>query len=578
MGLMKLKASFLLLFSGIMGVSAITGTSLLYAQNQQQAEDLLPDINPQEIEIRGEFRPSFPGLRRQPILGFDPKPRVYQIDPNREPFMESGEDIMADLPVSELDRPEPPSIKLMKFPKDHRAYVRGSLGHNVSPRMEFYGYAPLNSSSLVLGSLDHWSTGGHLNNQPSSFRFFNGRLGYRNRLSNERQFSLDVTGLSDFNHVFSADPSGTRLIDQTPRKVYQGVEVNSSFTTRTTSFDGWQWDLNYHYYGIDFQADTLSDEALEHVFSSRLKWQKAGPRQHEVYGAYLDLEMGAYEPNLQQSDNWYTVGGNFYYNRLFNGTTRINAEAGIYYVDNTLYKGRFYIAPMLEVVHNVNEQFRVRFDASGEVNHRSMKEHHEENRFLKLNNILAHSYELSGTLQWEWLIQQGLTARAGVTYLRGSHYNYYNRRTEPVSQVLTWYQNWFDDATIWQPYLAASYDFIPDQFWADLKFYYNGHSLEAFEKIPYKEQYGAEIYSAYRFSESLLLSGWLNMLGPRFNPVGGADDLNATVILGAKAEVFINPKFTAFMEGHNLLNQNYKIWSGYEERPIERYIGLSYRF
>ena len=52
----------------------------LWAQNTQNT--LLPEINPQDIEIRSEFKANFPGLRRQPILGFNPTPRVFQIDPN----------------------------------------------------------------------------------------------------------------------------------------------------------------------------------------------------------------------------------------------------------------------------------------------------------------------------------------------------------------------------------------------------------------------------------------------------------------------------------------------------------------
>ena len=65
----------------------------------QTASDnsLLPEINPQDIEIRSEFKARFPGLRRQPILGFNPKPRVFQIQADRMPFMESREDAVANI-------------------------------------------------------------------------------------------------------------------------------------------------------------------------------------------------------------------------------------------------------------------------------------------------------------------------------------------------------------------------------------------------------------------------------------------------------------------------------------------------
>ncbi len=62
------------------GISAIAFTIVMVlaanpiaAQQQQDTESsMLPEIDPQDIEIRSQFEARFPGLRRQPILGFDP--------------------------------------------------------------------------------------------------------------------------------------------------------------------------------------------------------------------------------------------------------------------------------------------------------------------------------------------------------------------------------------------------------------------------------------------------------------------------------------------------------------------------
>ena len=53
------------LFFLISGVDA-------FAQTGSTQNSLLPEIDPQDIEIRSEFRARFPGIRRQPILGFNP--------------------------------------------------------------------------------------------------------------------------------------------------------------------------------------------------------------------------------------------------------------------------------------------------------------------------------------------------------------------------------------------------------------------------------------------------------------------------------------------------------------------------
>ena len=41
-----------------------------------QARQDLPDLAPREVEITGDLTIAFPTLRRQPIVGFNPPPRV----------------------------------------------------------------------------------------------------------------------------------------------------------------------------------------------------------------------------------------------------------------------------------------------------------------------------------------------------------------------------------------------------------------------------------------------------------------------------------------------------------------------
>src|SRR5699024_184110 len=121
------------------------------AQQSDEANSLLPEIDPQDIEIRSEFRARFPGLNRQPILGFDPKPRVYQVDPARRPFMESQEQVVANLPVSELSRPAPPPNTPLRYSPDIKAYGRLGIGSYMSPEAQFWGVHRINKKSYIGG-------------------------------------------------------------------------------------------------------------------------------------------------------------------------------------------------------------------------------------------------------------------------------------------------------------------------------------------------------------------------------------------------------------------------------------------
>ena len=69
---------------------------------QDAGGTLLPEIDPQDIEIRGDFTARFTGITRQPILGFSPTPRVYRINPNRMPFIESQAQVVASLPIRDI--------------------------------------------------------------------------------------------------------------------------------------------------------------------------------------------------------------------------------------------------------------------------------------------------------------------------------------------------------------------------------------------------------------------------------------------------------------------------------------------
>ncbi len=73
------------------------------------AQTVLPDLAPQEVEIRGELTISFPSLRRQALIGFNPPPRVPDIDVRRMPYVEAYKQQGAVLPQNPLGLPVAPT-------------------------------------------------------------------------------------------------------------------------------------------------------------------------------------------------------------------------------------------------------------------------------------------------------------------------------------------------------------------------------------------------------------------------------------------------------------------------------------
>lgn len=75
----------------------------------QEKEPVLPDLAPREVEIRGRLEISFPSLRRQPLVGFNPPPRVPDVR-GRHPYVAPYKQRTEDLPPSPLQRPAPPAV------------------------------------------------------------------------------------------------------------------------------------------------------------------------------------------------------------------------------------------------------------------------------------------------------------------------------------------------------------------------------------------------------------------------------------------------------------------------------------
>jgi hypothetical protein len=68
----------------------------------------LPDLAPRDVEIRGELTIAFPSLRRQPLVGFNPPPRIPEIGLRQMPYVETYKQKSAELPQNPLRNPSTP--------------------------------------------------------------------------------------------------------------------------------------------------------------------------------------------------------------------------------------------------------------------------------------------------------------------------------------------------------------------------------------------------------------------------------------------------------------------------------------
>ncbi|HMB91603.1 MAG TPA: TonB-dependent receptor [Rhodothermales bacterium] len=124
-------------------------------------DTVLPDIAPREVEILGTLEVSFPALRRQPLVGFNPPPRVPNVPAGRRPFVESYGDASAGLPSSPLQRPEPPATLSGATYPPAQGEIDILGGRYYSRAVQGYITTPIGEGTALLTRFDYEGSDGH---------------------------------------------------------------------------------------------------------------------------------------------------------------------------------------------------------------------------------------------------------------------------------------------------------------------------------------------------------------------------------------------------------------------------------
>lgn len=554
----------------------IIASPALAQQQGETDESLLPEIDPQDIEIRSEFKARFPGLRRQPILGFDPTPRTYQVDPNRTPFMETGRQIVANLPVSELSRPEPPAYTPLHYSSDINAFSRIGVGSFISSQVQFWGVTRLSSSSYVGGDLNFSSAAdGHLDNQESTFRFFDANAEYATKIDSKTKFTLTAGGQSDFNYLF--DPNTTQYsVPDSPRKNYNGAYAGGEVERFRNSIEGWKIQANVRYFDTELLSGELSGQIDETVFNGSFSKRWAGANVDETFTVKAGAKGGSYS-NTQFSDEWLTAQGGLQYQRLFNYSTEVTAEASVYYGSSGLKNG-VYFAPSVEVEHPLLDIFSVKGKIAAYPYLKTLEQQHESNRFLNAATLLQHSYTIDALAEASLHFTDIGAINFGLEYENTSDYPLMIRE-EAAAGVgagteYLFYETTYADINIIKAFANATHQVVPERFWLTGEVYVQSPKLDGGGDMPFKEKFGASAGLNLRPFSQMSIEAWVDYVGPR-QTMATNSELEGFILLGSQLDIQISERFGAYAKLVNLLSQEYQIWEGYTERPFQAFGGVT---
>lgn len=550
---------------------------------QSSASDqnsLLPEINPQDIEIRSEFRARFPGLRRQPILGFNPKPRVFQVDPYRMPFMESRDEAVASMAITQLDRPEPPERTIIEEPKRRTIFSRAGIGNFTTPEFNGVFFQNLTTKSNISGKIDYSSSKGHLDSHLSSFRFLSSDLRFFSKLNRNTQIEANLGGNLDFNRLYDLAPFYQVMIGETALKKYAGLNGGVSFKKIKNALEGSEASLQLHTYNSDIEAGTtnLGGSSNEIYLVGDIKKYWLGNRLYETFGVTGNFILGNYENSLKNSNNISNIGIDAEYKKLMNFNLHISGKVGLHYVSDGI-SDRIYFSPKVLISYNLKDALLLKGGLSGKPQIKSLQDHYEINRFLNNELILQHSYQSKAFVEAGLQFIEGNRFYGGLDYSITKDRAYYDRKIEStISDTYhLFYELKYDNVTEFEFYAGVTQQINPQKFWFDIHFYARQPKLKNDEDVPYEERIGINSSISYKPTNKLLLTAWADFIGSREAPSVN-EELSAFTLASMQIDYEINNNLGVYTKVLNIFAQKYEIWDGYQERPFQIYGGLILKF
>ena len=592
--------------------------TLIIAQEVTVPGSLLPDIDPQDIEIRGEFSARFPGIMRQPILGFSPRPRVFQIDPNRMPFLESPEQVVATLPLSDLERSSPPEFTYYKRPDSFNFWSTTGIGNYMAPEIDIYMGLPIGENTLITGSVNTVSSGSYLEEsspQVSSFRNFDAGLGVVHYFSKKSRFDAGFTTRWDKNHLavseFTVPVYGfiTSSI-AIPSDFYPGVEIspdnnmieyggNFGYRYNVNQLSFWDIALETKYYSGDVEklnwyaltTDVVGETRrakhleLKHGVALRKDW--TGKTPGNVFSAQLSGNFAEYNLDGDGKKSWFIGTAGMLYRTRIGYKLRTEIGARAFYSGDENNKGVVHVFPEINAIYSLNNDVKIKGEVSGFVLNAGLGGLSKINRRLYTYTDPENERGLTAKASIELDIYEGLKVQSGFKYTYFLRHGYYTLDSElpqwslfelmpgPSNDLMAF--TYLDGANIIKWDASIWYDLMPEKFTIYAGVYAQWHGDKNGDEIPFRENIGFSAGGTYAFTQRSKLQIWSDYTGSR-KVASGRNDSRGYILLNAKYDFWASREIGAYIKITNLLDQRYTKWVGYDELPAQVYGGVMLKF
>lgn len=598
--------------------------ALIAQDAREDRSALLPDIDAQDIEIRGEFRARFAGISRQPILGFSPTPRVFRIDPNRMPFMQTPEEVVASLPLSELEPQVGPPRDLREYPDASRIFGYAGLGNFLSPEAQLWFGLPVSQQSRVNGRLNFFSSEGHIDDSmiegfntessfDGSFRRLDGDITFQNRLTSNGTLLVNLNGRSDFSQVNDEVRSPTFVRSDTRSEV-DAIGGGIGWVRQTSVYNQFDAFLGYNgtfaggtygNFGQNFSPNSEWDvDGTEHRFTAGTGVQWAGNRIGDVFSLEVNgdysiyelnanetrlNEMGAPEPvSFSENYDWYLAGAGAYWQRELNSGNRMKLGVRAFGGYDQTQEAVFMAYPYLSYEIRSGGPLSLKAEVTGKMQNRGLEQAFVDNRTVLFPNELLNERVFYGDLQTQYQLTSEFAVQGGlyISYtLRPLMYSY-NGWTQPEDLFLVRPSAGFTFNV--RPRLLTAYGEAHLNITDMSERVFQGQGFDGFDEFAGLEEYRLTAGLRSTPFQHAVLKFWADYIGPRaqygyasssgITVLGQAPDAGEVLLLNVQAEYRISGTIGFYVKALNLLNESYEMWNGYEERPLQVFGGITFNF
>lgn len=576
-----------------------------------QQGSLLPEINPRDIEIRSQYQARFPGVTRQPILGFKPRPRIYQIDPNRMPYLESEDEQIVNLPIGILSRPAAPTDTPYRLPELGFTTVELGHGSEGSPVGSVWFQTPLGfnpersaikidstafpwiSGTLRLRSLapyDSNADGDHLTGEAA--------LRVSHPLGMNSHLQVGLEGLFSDRSLFAlpgfSDPLNPDAPVGDPRTSFSGVSLNTTLNHIEDNYRGWKTALQTSVFNHSMKVDdpmlrSGADQVDVEISYSR---QWPGSQIMDLVSAQVDLgfrqvsqnpgHSNTGQANLGQTDvidpqetAWIRAKADLH--RLIRYETDLRFSGSLVLMN--IHDGVTILPELSAVVsHPLHRFVTVNGGVRSSVSAFDLKQSLARNPWIRSDLEFKHRVdaELFSELSVQLLTQTSFRIGGRLEGIH-NHEQYKRDLPDPENPDLQGYFTLdYNRVGFASFYSTLTQPLFKDQFTGSIEVEYRTQDFVNDRSIPYEEEFAV----TGALSASLFDAGHLSLsarhIGERKTDAGLV--LPAFVHLSLKGRVELGERFELWLRADNLLNEEIQIWDGVIERPFELFSGISYSF